>query len=128
EPLESKEKRFVKEYDLSEELASQVVRSYNLELFEQIVVEIDIAPTIVASTLENTLVSLHRDGVPSENLQDRHFMELFGAVSKNTVSSDAIPEILTYLSNNPDSEFEEALSSTGLGKMETTEVEKIRTG
>ncbi|MHA1956679.1 MAG: Glu-tRNA(Gln) amidotransferase subunit GatE [Candidatus Thorarchaeota archaeon] len=125
ETLESKEKRFVKEHGLSEELASQVVRSYNLELFEQIVADIDIAPTIIASTLENTLVSLHRDGAPSENLQDRHFIELFGAVSNNTVSSDAIPEILTYLSNNPDSGFEEALSSTGLGKIETTEVEKI---
>jgi glutamyl-tRNA(Gln) amidotransferase subunit E len=125
ETLDAKEKRFLKEYELSKELANQMVRSLQLDLFEYLVTNIDVSPTLVAVTLENTMVSLHRDGIPTENLTEQHFHEMFESISNNEITSEAIPAILTYFSNNPESNLQEALSATGLSKVGTTNLEEI---
>ncbi|MGY5876198.1 MAG: Glu-tRNA(Gln) amidotransferase subunit GatE [Candidatus Thorarchaeota archaeon] len=128
ETLESKEKRFVEEYGLSTELSSQIVRSLNLDLFEQLVKKIEVSPTLIAVTLENTLVSLHRDGVPTENIKDTHFIGILEAVSGGFLSSDGIPEILTYVAKSPDSTVDEAIEKTGLGMVDTGDIEQIIRG
>ncbi|MFW9799476.1 MAG: GAD domain-containing protein, partial [Candidatus Thorarchaeota archaeon] len=125
ETLEKKMKRFVEEHDLSEDLASQVVRSLNLDLYESIVNKLDVSPTLVAVTLENTLVSLHRDGVPTDNLNEGHLMGLFESVLTDEISSEAIPAVLTHLANNPSSNVKEALEATELERMDATELERI---
>jgi len=125
ETLEKREKRFVKEHGLSAELASQIAKSQNLDLYEFIVQEVKVDPTLVAVTLENTVVSLKRDGVTTDNLTDEHFEDLFLAISENKVSADAIPEILTFLAKNPDSTIDDALSATGLGMVDQSEIEGI---
>ncbi len=125
ETFDSKEKRFIKEYGLSKDLASQMVRSLNLPLFEQIISEMKVPATLLAVTLENTVVSLHRDGVPIERLEDNHFRQLFECVTKAEVSPDAIPAILTHLANNPTSGIQDALDATDLGKIDTTEIENL---
>ncbi|MFW9943590.1 MAG: Glu-tRNA(Gln) amidotransferase subunit GatE [Candidatus Sifarchaeia archaeon] len=125
EALEKKKKRFVEQYGLSEDLASQITRSLNLDLFESIVKHLDVSPTLVVVTMENTLVSLHRDGVPTESLDDYHLLNLFEAISEDEVSSEAIPTILTYLSRNPSASVKEAIDEVGLGRIETTEIEEV---
>ena len=125
ETFDSKEKRFVKEYGLSKDLASQMVRSLNLTIFEQIMSEMKVPATLLAVTLGNTVVSLHRDGVPIERLEDNHFRQLFKCVTKAEVSPDAIPAILTHLANNPTSGIQDALDATDLGKIDTTELENL---
>ncbi|MCK4568393.1 MAG: Glu-tRNA(Gln) amidotransferase subunit GatE, partial [Candidatus Thorarchaeota archaeon] len=125
ETIENKEKRFIKEYKLSTDLAHQITRSVNLSIFEHIIKETKVSPTLVAATLENTIVSLHRDQVPTENLQENHFIDMFKLVEQNELSTEAIPEVLTYLANNPSSSISETLESTGLGMMSGAEVEEI---
>ncbi len=125
ETLEKKGKRFITEIGLSEELASQMVKSTNLELFERIIADSDVSPTLVAATLENTLVSLHRVGVPIEQLQDSHILSLFEYVSKDKISAEAIPRILTHLSINPRSNIEDALSATNLEMITEDELKQI---
>jgi glutamyl-tRNA(Gln) amidotransferase subunit E len=125
ETIEEREKRFIKEFGLSGDLSYQITRSINLNLFEQIVKETDVSPTLVAATLENTVVSLHRDRVPTENLKDQHFLGLFQLISQNQISSEAIPEVLTYLANNLKSDVQTAVEATGLVMASTVEVEKI---
>jgi glutamyl-tRNA(Gln) amidotransferase subunit E len=125
ETIEDREKRFVKEYGLSSDLSYQITRSINLPLFEQIVKETGVSPTLIAATLENTVVSLHRDQIPTEKLQDDHFLGLFQSISQNEISSEAIPDVLTYLANNPDSDTKMAIEASGLGMASTAEVEKI---
>ena len=128
ETLDEKEKRFLKEYRLSKELATQIVRSLHLDLFEHLVKNTKISPTLIAVTLENTVVSLHRDGMPTENLTDRHFHELFESISNNEITQEAIPTILAYFSNNPKSDIQEALSTTGLSIVSTSNLEEIIKG
>jgi glutamyl-tRNA(Gln) amidotransferase subunit E len=125
ETLAKKEQRFVKELLLSEELAGQMVNSLNLGLFEYVLSKLEISPTLVAVTLENTLVSMQRDGVSTENIEDAQLLEVFKMVKTGEMSSEAIPEILTFLANNPSTSIQEALSKTGLGKIETEDIEKI---
>lgn len=122
ETIEHKEKRFIKDYNLSSELAYQITRSVNLSIFESIVKETEVSPTLVAATLENTVVSLHRDHVPIDNLQDIHFLDLFKLVEQNKLSTQAIPEVLTYLANNPSSSVDTALEKTGMSMVSNTEV------
>lgn len=124
ETIENREKRFIKDYKLSQDLAYQITRSQNLDLFEQIVKETKVSPTMVAATLENTVVSLHRDQVPTENLDDNHFLELFKSIAKKAISSEAIPTILTFFANQPKSSIEMAIESTGLGMVTSDEVEE----
>jgi glutamyl-tRNA(Gln) amidotransferase subunit E len=125
ETLAEKERRFVKELGLSTDLAGQITNSLSLDLFEYVLSKLKISPTLVAVTLENTLVSMQRDGVPIENVGDAQLLEVFEAVTRNEISSEALPEILTYLANNPSTSIQEALSKTGLGKIETEDIEKI---
>jgi glutamyl-tRNA(Gln) amidotransferase subunit E len=125
ERLENKEKRFIKEYGLSEELATQIVRSLQLEVFEEIIHTFDVSPTLVAVTLQNTMISLHRDGIPTENIQDPHLIEIFELQSSGNISSDAIPEILKHLAENPKSSVKEAIQKLGLEKVDTVEIETI---
>ncbi|MFW9793764.1 MAG: Glu-tRNA(Gln) amidotransferase subunit GatE, partial [Candidatus Thorarchaeota archaeon] len=125
ETIEEREKRFIKEYGLSSDLSYQITRSINLGLFEQIVNETGVSPTLAAATLENTVVSLHRDQVPTENLQDEHFLGLFQSISRNKISSEAIPEVLTFLAKNPKSDIQNAIEATGLGMASSAEIEKI---
>lgn len=125
ETIEARENRFIKEYGLSTDLSYQITRSINLSLFEQIINEIDVSPTLVAATLENTIVSLHRDQVPTDNLRDDHFLGLFQSISRNEISSEAIPEVLTYLASNPKADTQKAIEATGLGIVSSEEVEDI---
>jgi len=125
ESIEVKEKRFIEELNLSPDLAHQISRSINLDVFEKVLSEVKVSPTLVAATLENTLVSLHRDNVPTDNLQEHHFIELFSLIQEGQLSSEAIPEVLTYLANNPCTAVQEALKVTGLTMASTNEIEKI---
>jgi glutamyl-tRNA(Gln) amidotransferase subunit E len=125
ETLAEKERRFVKELDLSPDLAGQMANSLNLNLFEYVLSQMEVSPTLVAVTLENTLVSMQRDGVPIERIKDAQLLEVFETVKSGEMSSEAIPEILTYLANNPSTPIQEALSKTGLGKIESEDIEKI---
>jgi glutamyl-tRNA(Gln) amidotransferase subunit E len=124
ETIEEREKRFVKEHGLSVDLARQITRSVNLDLFEQIIHDTQAAPTLIAVTLENTLVSLHRDQIPIENLQDHHFIDLFKLIEHKKMSSEAIPTVLKYLANNPNCSLEEVLLATDLTVASKTEIEE----
>jgi glutamyl-tRNA(Gln) amidotransferase subunit E len=125
ETIEEREKRFIKEHGLSADLARQIARSTNLDLFEQIIKDTKVPPTLIAVTLENTLVSLHRNQVPIENLENHHFIDLFKSIEHNKVASEAIPVVLTYLANNPKHSLEEALLVTDLTVASKTEIGEV---
>ncbi|MHA1168873.1 MAG: Glu-tRNA(Gln) amidotransferase subunit GatE [Candidatus Hodarchaeales archaeon] len=125
ETFENKEQRFVREHELSKDLAFQITRSLSLNLYEMIVNEFDISNTLVAATLTNTLTSMHRDNIPTQNLHEQHFIEMFQFVADKKITTDAITEILTYLAKHPQSDINQALKSTGLGLVNSSDVENI---
>jgi glutamyl-tRNA(Gln) amidotransferase subunit E len=124
EKLEDRRKRFIREYGLSEELALQISKSMNIDMFEDIIETIDISPTLVAVTLENTLVSLNRDGVHTENIPEKHILTIFERVACDDVSPEAIPNLLAFFAKNPEADFKGALSKLGLERVAEEEVSR----
>ena len=122
---EEKLERFIKVYGLSEELARRMIMSYYLDLFEEIVERFRVPATIVATTLENTLKNLKREGYPVENVSEEQLIELFKAVSQDKISKEAIAEVIKYLSHNPETTVNKAIEDLGLTKISVEELRII---
>ncbi|MHA1768493.1 MAG: Glu-tRNA(Gln) amidotransferase subunit GatE [Candidatus Thorarchaeota archaeon] len=125
ETIEAKRKRFTDSLGLSPDLANQMSRSVNVDLFERLVHETEVPPTLIAVTLENTLVNIHRDGVDITSLEDRHFLDIFKSIESGTISAEAIPALLTYFAKNSSADIKQASESTGLTMMSTDEIQTI---
>jgi len=91
---EQKHRRYVEEYKLSDELAERMSLSENARLFEELVKECKVEPTLVAATIEETLVGLRREGVAVENIQEGALCELFDLIAKGELAKEAIPDVL----------------------------------
>jgi glutamyl-tRNA(Gln) amidotransferase subunit E len=110
---------------LNEELAKKIMLSKNYSLFEKIVNELKVEPKLAAATLEETLVSLRREKVPVENLNENKFMELFIEYKCGKFVKAAIPEILRYVSSNPTESISHAVDKLKLEKMGEAELKKV---
>ncbi len=124
---EKKLKKFIEEYGLSENLAKQMIKSYWLDLFEKIVEKHrgKVSPTLVATTLENTLKSLKNEGIPIDNIEDEHIEEIFDFYSKGELAKEAIPEILKWLAHNPNRHVSDAIKALGLKRISIKDVEEL---
>lgn len=88
-----KEARIIGEYNLSEDLAHQLVRQNRTEQFEEIVAECGVEPTTVASLLAYTLKELRREGLDVENLSDS-LKGTFQLLKQGKISKDAVSDVL----------------------------------
>jgi len=108
-------KRLMKEYNLNEKLANQLVDSEYLGLFEEIVrVSRRVSPRAVAATLTETFKALRRDGVDVGEVSDEQILEVFRLVDSGRTTKEAIPEIITWLSKHRGRSGEEAVEALGL--------------
>ena len=120
---EQMRKRFIRDYGLSEELASRMSLSENVKLFEELVEKSGADPTLIAATLEETLVSLRRGGVPIENIQKPALLELFGLIAKKKLAKEAAPQVLTEVAAGLS--VREAIKKLGLRMMSRAELSKL---
>ncbi len=125
---EQKVKRFIKEYHLSQNLASRISLSENVALFEEIVKKCRVDPTLVASTLEEALVSLRREGVPVENLNKKHLERTFKLFSLRKITKESIPQILSALARKPREKVEKILDELSLKAMSISELKDLVSG
>lgn len=126
EPPEVKLRKFIEEYGLSKELARQMIHSYRLDLFERLVTEFPrLPPRLIAVTLEQTMKSLAREGLPVDNIGDEHLMDLFKALSEGLIAKEAIPNVLGYLAKNPEKSVKEAIKKLGLRALSIEELDGL---
>ncbi len=90
ESLEDKKAKLAKL--LNKEMAGRMLKSRNLHIFEKLV-EGGADPMLAATTLEDTLVALRREGVEFADLE-KALTELFGEYRKGSFVKAAIPEVL----------------------------------
>lgn len=95
----------LKKYNLSDELASRMVTSKYAPLFYEIC-EMQINPTLAATTFLNTLAVLRREGTNVTVFTASHFKDLFKAVGENKISKAAIPNVLRHWSTLPKQKIE----------------------
>jgi glutamyl-tRNA(Gln) amidotransferase subunit E len=122
---EQKSKRLIKDYNLNEKLARQLQDSAYGGVFEVIVKETGVSPTVVAATLTETFKALKRDGVQVEAVTDEQMVEVFKLVDSEQTSKEAIPEIVTWLSEHEGEKPVDAVEALGLAMVSKEELESI---
>lgn len=125
---EEKLERFIREYGLNRDLASIMVMSHRVELFEELCKKYNnknIKPTLIATTLEGTLKEIKRDGNNIDVLTKRHFDMVFEGLSNKKMSKEAIIEVLKGFTEYPEKNLNEILEIKGLKSLSKEEVENI---
>ena len=107
---DEKKARIIKQYNLSEDLAKQLVRRNRVDSFEKIKSESGVDSTTIASTLAYTLKELKRDGCSVDELNNSILLEAFGLLENAKISKDALPQILENVCNEGNSPQEAAES------------------
>lgn len=123
---EEKLVRFVKDYELNEDLAKQMVMSYHVDLFESLSKKYSkIKPTLIATTLEATLKEIKREGLDTDLLTEEHLDEIFKGLSEDKMSKEAVPDVIKGFIENPAKKLDEILEIKGMSSMSVEEVESI---
>jgi glutamyl-tRNA(Gln) amidotransferase subunit E len=125
EPAEKKQARLMKQYDLNEKLANQLLDSEYGVLFEDVVKESGVTATTVAVFLTETLKSLRRDGVEVENVGDGQIIAIFNGVGSGELVKEAVADVFVWLSKNEGKKLQDAVDALGLkmfSKAELTEL------
>ncbi len=123
---EEKFERFKKEYKLNDELAKKMVLSYYVDLFEKLCKKFkNVKPVLIATTLENTLKEIKREGYDIDKLEERHCEEIFMALSDGKIAKEGIVEVLKGFCEYPNKNIDEILEIKGLKGLSKEEVEKI---
>ncbi|MGQ9788839.1 MAG: Glu-tRNA(Gln) amidotransferase subunit GatE [Candidatus Hadarchaeaceae archaeon] len=123
EPPEKKSVRLMEKYHLSRELAERLSLSENLQLFEELVKDTGVEPTLVAATLEGTLISLRREGVKVEGITGETFHEMFRLVAGGSLAKEAIPDVLRFVSQGLS--VLDAVKKLGLSRLSNSELEML---
>lgn len=124
EAYEDRIARYIKEYKLSEEMASQMVSSNWPDFFEEAVKETGAAPSIIANTLLGTLKEQKREGIPVENVTEEKLSGIFESAGDGKISKEAIPEVIKELAKNPQKTVEE-VTKKQFGAFGEKEISKI---
>jgi glutamyl-tRNA(Gln) amidotransferase subunit E len=116
--------RYQKDYSLNEKLATQIIDSDYLSLFEKLAIK-GISTTLLAVTLTEDLTKLRRDGVPIEELTYKKIADVFLLVEKGATAKESIPELLQYLAVEPEKSANQALENLGLELLNECELRAI---
>ena len=121
ELLDEKVSRYVEDFGLDEGLAEEVAFGRNFPAFERAVAD-GADPALAASTIESTTTALRRDGVPVENLEGDHFLEVLSLVEAGDLAKEGIEEVLAELAAEPGMSAREAVEEAGLSGVDETAV------
>jgi len=122
-PEMPEEKRAGLEKMLNKDLADKMMGSKRIILFERITKETKTDPVLVATTLEDTLVSLRREGFAADSLSDESLFALFKTYSEGLFVKAAIPEVLKCMASEGKKPVE-CVEKLGLKKVSGKELEK----
>jgi glutamyl-tRNA(Gln) amidotransferase subunit E len=121
--LKEREEKYAEE--IGEELASQIVKSERLQLFEKFMDDAD--PSLVANIFTNMLSRLESEGYSVGKLKEKHFGEIFPSLKSGDVEKGDVEKILKEMSKNPGDAPKEVISEVLSSKASEEEVrETIR--
>ena len=124
EKLWNTEKRLEK-MGLSKPLIRSLSISKNLPLFNKIINELDINPTLVAVTLEEKLKYLKRKDKKVNLVTEKKIYQIFKLLKQKKFSKEAILPILEYISEKPDEDIKSAIKKLKIIPMSTKDLEKL---
>jgi len=125
ELFRARSERFGRDYGLNSELARVMAASPNYQLFEEIVSQIQLSPSIVVRALETIPIELARDGVDISALSDNHFKDALGLVAEERIAKEGLAELFRALAERPDRSAADTAAAAGLAGVDEAEVAKI---
>jgi glutamyl-tRNA(Gln) amidotransferase subunit E len=125
EPWEKQVADFTLKYDLPRQLGEPMFDSDRKDLFERVIESAKLSPRYVASVLIDTFLSLSRNGIPVESIDDETILQIFEALSAGKFAKEALPEILRQISAQPRMSLEDALSKSAFGMIGEAELSKV---
>jgi glutamyl-tRNA(Gln) amidotransferase subunit E len=137
EKLENKTQRYKRDFLLNDELAHQIARSENNQLFEEVMNlwcekdsgitkdEKKDAATLVVRTLEGVIAELKREDVPVDRLKREHILGVFRLVRSETISKEGVPEVLRLLAEYDTKTADEAAIELGFIMLSERELNAI---
>jgi glutamyl-tRNA(Gln) amidotransferase subunit E len=117
--------RYERVYALSEDLAVKLLDSELLDLFEQLVTQLKLEPSLVASTLVDLPIRLAREGIPEGALEPGTIAEVLRAIDAGTVAKEAAPDILRSIGKSESRGVSEAIERLGLGSINESRLSEI---
>ena len=116
-----------KKMKISEDLANQILRSTELQNFEEFVKKFKkISPTIIANTLTSARDEIRKKyDIDSDSISKNHFKETFELLNNDEIAKEAINKILAHLIFNPDKSAEEIMKKLKLQKISIKKLNKI---
>ena len=111
---DEKKERIKKEYKLSEDLASQIVRRLLGDTFESLLSKVKVDPTTVASVLVSDLRDLRREGIDVSIFDEDKLVEVFSLLEEGKISKDAIKDLMIAVSEKPDADVAEIAEEANL--------------
>jgi glutamyl-tRNA(Gln) amidotransferase subunit E len=116
-----------KKWELSDDLAKQILHSEELVTFEELVNQLKkVSPTIIASTLLSTRDEIRRRyGLDTSVISKQHFEQTFELLNSGKIAKEAIVEILAHLAKEPHKSAEEVMKILKLQKISVKELRKI---
>lgn len=122
---DDKKARIMKEYNLSEDLAKQLVRRLVVDTFEEILKEIDVDPTPVASLLAYDLKEIKRDGHEINLLTTEMLIDIFKLLKDNKIAKDSLTELVIATLKNPSKNVEKIAKDENLTLLSKDDIKII---
>lgn len=124
EKIEDRIKYLKIKYEISDQLAQELVDTQMEDLFEKLC-NLQIKPTIVATTLTETTKYLKRMGINTDAISEKKFYDIFLLLKENKIAKESIEPLISYLAKNPNSSLNEAVEKLNIRMLSKEEVEKI---
>lgn len=120
-----KQARITEEYNLSEDLATQLVKRQEADMFEDILADVKVDETPVASLLAYDLREIKREGYDIGVLSLNHFKDIFTLLAEGKIAKDSVRKLTIKTINTPDVEIGEIAEKNNLVMMSDEDVSNI---
>ncbi len=123
---EERLQRYMTKYKLSNKLANQMLKHPQASFFEELVEEYNVDAKLAATTIVETLVSLRREGVDVDLINENILKTLLQSVSKGEIPRDAISDvIITYSKQKGKRTLEKIIEELKASQMSDEELKQI---
>jgi len=119
------EERLKQNYNIDDATIDKLILQGYTSLFEELVNRFKVNPILVSTTLLETLKSIKREGLESDEITEDHLRDLFEMIQKQEIAKEAIEDVLKAVAQNPALTIKQAREKLELTTVKLDEVDEI---
>ena len=112
-------------YKINPQLAEQIFDSRYIGLFENIVDDININPTFVASVLCSSITNLERSGLNSNLLKNEEIFKSFQLLEDGKIAKESVEIVFENIMAGKSKTIEEAMKNASIQSVNENDLERI---